>query len=151
MLTKASSSPDLLHRCFCRPQIWRECHSPSRCPFPTRLSLSPTPTYFQRLSLFVFPLPLRSVLMRTFIPTEVCVRGPNEDVETTSWAHALPPDLPPLLPPSACLRALLSLNRCLPVHLTGGIVELSPNRHLWQRLSRHTLECRLPPSSHLGP
>lgn len=72
------------------------------CPFPLlyKLLFSSNPNYFQFPSLFVFPLPSHSVLMRIFIPTEVCVWMENGDGETTSWALVLPLDL---LSPSICL------------------------------------------------
>lgn len=120
------------------------------------LSLSFPHSSFALSHSHLFPAPVSGRLSTS---TALCL---NEDVYThwsarawTEWGCRKPPaeltrrlltfPLPSSLRPRG-LAALLSLNRCLPVHLTGGIVELSPNRHHWQRLSRRHLECRHPPA-----
>ena len=103
----------------------------------------------------VFLLPSHSGLMRTFIPTEVCVcvcvcvwlrvRGRGGYQLSSSTTSDLP-----CLSPSAFLRALLSLFSCLPVHLTVGIKELSLNCCQCQWLSCLPREALMSPVAETG-
>lgn len=95
-------------------------------------------------SISMFRLPSHSVLMRTFISTEVC------EVQSMRMRRQKPPAellhyLWPSSSPSIHLPALFSLFRCLPVHLTAGIKKLSLN------CCRCPTSAVMPPSSQLPP
>lgn len=116
------------HRHWYLPPTWWGCHSLSRCPFPSLCHLSPTPTYFQRLSLYVCPFPFIPLLIRVYSHWSACVVQGYKDVENTSWAPS--PPLTASLPPRSsfcsdvhlsvrlqalrsCHRTAVSANVCL--------------------------------------
>lgn len=118
--------------------------------FPSvyHLLLSSTPTYFQLLSLIIcLSISITLGPNEGLFPLK-CVRGTGDgDDETTSCAPALPLTFLVSLSIYTSLCALLSLFRCLPVHLTVGIKELSLNCCHCQWLSCLPWVSTLPASS----